>query len=57
MSRNARARAIEWTSASLPARAGTSAAIAGRTIQAKAGSPTQPRPREASVTPSWVAER
>ncbi|MCY1513899.1 hypothetical protein D9M68_484220 [compost metagenome] len=33
------------------------AVSSGSSSSAKAGSPTQPRPREARVMPSWQAER
>jgi len=45
---------IEGTSVTLP---GKAKFTTGRTTPSKADSPTQPSPRLARVTPSWVAER
>ena len=54
ISANAKPIATEWTATGLPI---PTAAKAGSRRRAKAGSPTQPRPREVSVIPSWQAER
>ncbi len=55
--RNPNARTIKRTCASCGSGAPVSAVAAPSKKRATAGSPTQPRPRLATVIPNWVAPR
>ncbi len=54
MMKKAEKKAMPWITSGLLT---PTAPSRGSSNSAKAGSPTQPRPREARVMPSWQAER